>query len=304
MGKSRSVISASSDGSIRQWTRDGKTIGQPWRSDGRGVGSIAVSPDETMLASGSTDGRIRLWDIKDGRIVGKPWEGHSNSVTCVDWSPDGQEVASGSQDGTIRRWNRTGQQIAPPIQVEGWWLTVKHSPQGDKFATCRPGDIIRVWSKNGELLIEISGPDDYSVYSLCWSMDGSCIFSGSGDGVIRKWRLIDGEELVVLRGHTEFVTSLCLTLDECYLLSASADSSVRIWNLGTNNPVGEPLRHDDQVWTVSMSHDRRYIASGGVDTRIYLWDFEAALKQSSNQVCLNMILTFPPSLILAYIECT
>jgi len=124
VGKSRSVISASEDGSICQWTRDGKTIGQPWRSDGRGVGSMAVSPDETMVVSGSVDGRIRLWDIKDGRIVSEPWEGHSHAVRCVDWSSDGQEIASGSQDGTIRRWNCTGQEIAPPIEVEGWWDTV------------------------------------------------------------------------------------------------------------------------------------------------------------------------------------
>jgi len=187
--------------------------------------------------------------------------------------------------------------------VEGWWETVKYSPQSDKFVACGPDNIIRVWSKNGELLIEINESDDYMVMSLCWSMDGTCIFSGSRDGTIRKWRLIDGEELIVLRGHTDTVMSLCLTLDDCYLLSASIDSSVRIWDLRTNNTVGEPLWHDDQVWSVSMSPDRRYIASGGVDKRIYLWDFEAALKQSSNQVCLNMFLTFPPSLILAYIEC-
>ena len=116
-------------------------------------------------------------------------------------------------------------------------------------------------------------------------MDGTCIFSGSGYGTIRKWRVIDGEELIVLRGHTKIVKSLCLTLDECYLLSASMDYSVRVWDLRTNNPVGEPLWHVDEVWTVSMSPDGRYIASGGLDTRIYLWDFEAALKQSSNQVC-------------------
>ena len=195
-----------------------------------------------------------------------------------------------------------GQQIAPPIEVgQGWWATVKYSPQGDKLAACGPDHIIRVWSKNGKLLTEINAPDGSVVVSLCWPMDGTCIFSGSVDGTIRKWRLIDREELIVLRGHTSIVMSLCLTLDECYLLGASMDSSVRIWELGTNNPVGEPLWHDDEVRTDVMSHDRRHIASGGSDKRIYLWDFEAALKQSSNQVCLHVLFTFP--LILAYIEC-
>jgi len=121
---------------------------------------------------------------------------------------------------------------------------------------------------------------------LCWSLDGTCIFSGSGGGTIRKWRLIDGEELLVLQGHINLVMCLCLALDDCYLLSASIDTSVRIWDLGTNNPVGEPLWHDDEVHTVTVMPDRQYIASSGIDKRIYLWDFEAALKQSSDPVCL------------------
>ena len=53
VGTSYNVMSASGDGSICQWTRDGKQVGKPWHSDGGTVGSIAVSPDETMAASGS-----------------------------------------------------------------------------------------------------------------------------------------------------------------------------------------------------------------------------------------------------------
>ena len=187
VGTSHSVISASGDRSIRRWTRNGKTIRQHWRSDGVEVTSIAVSPDETMVIGGSADGKIRLWGIRDGRIIRKPWDGHDGSVRCIDWSPNGQEIASGSQDGTIRRWNPTGRQIAPPIEVgQGWVTTVKYSPQGDKFAACGPDDITRIWSKNGKLLIEVNEPDGCRVVSLCWSMDGTCIFSGSENGNIRK----------------------------------------------------------------------------------------------------------------------
>ncbi|KAG1791877.1 WD40-repeat-containing domain protein [Suillus plorans] len=67
--------------------------------------SLAVSPDETMVVSGSLDGRLWLWNIKKGRMVGDPWEGHNGQVRCLDWSPNVLEIASGSTDGTIRRWN-------------------------------------------------------------------------------------------------------------------------------------------------------------------------------------------------------
>ncbi|KAG2339008.1 WD40 repeat-like protein, partial [Suillus weaverae] len=99
------ILSASRDGSIRQWKRDGTPVGRPWTSDGGEAASIGISPDESMVVSGSGDGRLRLWNIKKGSMIGNPWEGHEGLVGCIDWAPNAQEIASGSQDGTIRRWN-------------------------------------------------------------------------------------------------------------------------------------------------------------------------------------------------------
>ncbi|KIK31417.1 hypothetical protein CY34DRAFT_33463, partial [Suillus luteus UH-Slu-Lm8-n1] len=129
------VMSASEDGSIRQWKRDGEPVGKPWHDDGGGMGTMAVSPDETMVVCGSADSKLRLWNIKEGNMIGEPWEGHDAGVRCLDWSPDALEIASGSEDGTIRCWNPdTGRQIAPPIKTShGWVEAVKYSPQGDKF---------------------------------------------------------------------------------------------------------------------------------------------------------------------------
>ncbi|KAJ8584191.1 WD40 repeat-like protein, partial [Rhizopogon salebrosus TDB-379] len=154
------IISASSDGSIRQWMRDGEPVGEPRRSSGTSIASLAVSPDQTMVVSGSGDGRLRLWNMEGG-MVGDAWEGHSAPVRCLDWSPNAQEVASGSEDGSIRRWNpNTGRQIAPPIETgHGRVHAVKYSPRGDQFAGGGDDNVIRVWSKDGELLVEIKGHD-------------------------------------------------------------------------------------------------------------------------------------------------
>ncbi|KAG2342754.1 WD40 repeat-like protein [Suillus weaverae] len=278
LGASCNVMSASDDGSIRQWKRDGEPVGKPLESDGGGISSMAVCPNETMVVCGGADSRLRLWNIKKGSMIGDPWEGHDDAVRCLDWSPNALEIASGSEDGTIRRWNPdTGRQIAPPIKTShGWVEAVKYSPQGDKFASGGDGAIC-IWSKDGKLLIEIKGHED-AVTSLCWSKDGAHIFSASCDHTIRKWRAIDGQELVVFRGHTNYVTSLCLSLNESYIVSASGDCSIRIWDLKTNQPVGDPLLHDDEVLTVAMSPDGKYIASAGIDKKIYVWILEAALK--------------------------
>jgi len=279
LGTSCNMLSTSGDGSIRQWTRDGEPVGRPWTSDGRPVDSMAMSPDESMVVSGSADGRLRLWNIKRGSMVGNPWEGHDDAVLCLDWSSNAQEVASGSKDGTIRRWSPdTGREIAPPIETgRGRVWAVRYSPQGDKFASSGEDKVIRVWSKIGELLMEIRG-HEREVTSLCWSKDGANIFSTSYDDTIRKLRSIDGKELVVFQRHTNAVHSLCLSPDESHLVTAAADCSVRIWDLETNRPVGNPLLHDDEIFAVIISPDGKYIANAGLGGNIYVWSLDAVLK--------------------------
>jgi WD40 repeat protein len=136
VGTSCNIMSASKDGSIRQWIRDGEPVGELWGGDGGGVNSMAVCPDKTMVVSGSSGGRLRLWNVESG-MVGDPWEGHNAAVGCLDWSPNAREIASGSEDGTIRRWNpNTGRQIAPPIETgHGFVHAVKYSPRRDKFGS-------------------------------------------------------------------------------------------------------------------------------------------------------------------------
>jgi len=231
-------------------------------------------------------------------VVGEPLEGHKDVVQCLDWSPNGLEIASGSEDGgTAKRWNPdTGRQIGPTIDTgHDLVYVIKYSPQADKLASGGLDRMIRVWSKDGKLLIKINGHDNW-VYSLCWSNDGAHIFSASADGTIRKWQLIDGKEVFVLRGHTNYITSICVSRDERHLVSASYDHSVHIWDLKTNQQVGPSLLHDDQVMTVVLCSDGRYIASAGLDKKIYIWSLEAALKQAGDQVGANIAISLARSL--------
>ncbi|KAE8371623.1 ankyrin repeat-containing domain protein [Aspergillus bertholletiae] len=72
------------------------------------VQSVTFSPDGQILASGSDDYTIRLWDVKSGHHL-HTLEGHSYWVQSVTFSPDGQILASGSFNHTIQLWNaKTG----------------------------------------------------------------------------------------------------------------------------------------------------------------------------------------------------
>jgi len=68
------------------------------------VTSVAFSPDGRLLASGSYDKTIKLWEVATGREV-RTLKGHTWGVNSVAFSLDGKLLASGSADGTIKLWD-------------------------------------------------------------------------------------------------------------------------------------------------------------------------------------------------------
>lgn len=69
-----------------------------------GVTSVCVSPDGSLLAAGSLDTVVRLWDTSNGQLLDK-LKGHSDSVYSVAFSPDGKFLVSGSLDKALKLWD-------------------------------------------------------------------------------------------------------------------------------------------------------------------------------------------------------
>jgi WD40 repeat protein len=68
------------------------------------VSSLAISYNGQIIASGSSDKTIKLWDLQTGELL-HTLEGHSDGVTSLAISQNRKFIASGSQDKTIRIWS-------------------------------------------------------------------------------------------------------------------------------------------------------------------------------------------------------
>jgi WD40 repeat protein len=67
------------------------------------VTAVAFSPDGQILASGSDDKTIKLWDLQTGVEIAT-LSGHDSYVQSVAFSPDGKTLVSGGHDKTVKVW--------------------------------------------------------------------------------------------------------------------------------------------------------------------------------------------------------
>ncbi len=76
------------------------------------VRTLAMTPDDALIVSGSWDHTARVWDVATGATL-HVLTGHTGQIEVVTVSPDGSLVATGGWDYTVRVWDvRTGRCLA------------------------------------------------------------------------------------------------------------------------------------------------------------------------------------------------
>ena len=91
---------------IQVWdARTGELVAGPFGDNIHRVNSVAFSPDDKFIVSGSSDSNVHVWDTKTGQSVMGPFKGHTLSVNSVAFSHNGKYIISASNDKTIRIWS-------------------------------------------------------------------------------------------------------------------------------------------------------------------------------------------------------
>ncbi|MBD1825116.1 serine/threonine protein kinase [Cyanobacteria bacterium FACHB-DQ100] len=233
--------------------------------------SLAVSPDQRTLVSGSLDDRIFMWDASTGERLGT-FIGHTKSVNSLAFSPDGRRLVSCSDDDSIKIWDLpSGELIRSLCGHLRDVNAISLSPDGQFFVSGSEDRTVCVWRlQTGELLQSFTTSG--MVRSVAVSPNGQIVASGGLDNQIRLWSLRTGQQIRTLSGHQNSIMSIALNPQGDRLVSASKDKTIRIWEPNSGELLQTLTGHFDIVCTIAISPDGKTLISGSNDKTIKLWN--------------------------------
>lgn len=243
---------------------------------GRDALTAVFSPDGSILATGSDDGTIKLWNSSSGNLI-RTISGHSSYILSIAFSPDGRTLASGGADNQVKIWDvQSGAELRSLVKHSDIVYSVAFSPDGQLLASASDDRSIslwdtRTWQEQRSLLGHSRG-----VVRVTFSPDGKALASTSDDASIRLWNVQTGQQDRVLTGHRGTVRGVAFSPDGATLATAGSDSTIIVWNVASAVSLAILKGHTDKVASVVFSPDGGTIASGSYDKTINIWEVSTA----------------------------
>ncbi|NEU81561.1 NB-ARC domain-containing protein [Nostoc sp. UIC 10630] len=238
-----------------------------------GIFSVAFSPNGKLLATGDTNGEIRLYEVANSQQL-LTCKGHTGWVWSVSFSPDGEILASGSNDQTIKLWDTsTGQCLKTFESHSGGVRSVTFSPDSQVLASGSDDQTVKLWNISTGKCLKTLQENGCSVWSVAFSPKGDVLVSGNDDYKVRLWDINSNSCIHTLEGHTQRVYSVTFSPDGNTLASASHDQTVKLWGTSTGKCIKTLQGHTDLVHSVIFSVDGSALVSCGDDQTVRVWDF-------------------------------
>lgn len=155
-----------------------------------GVTSVCISPDGNLVAAGSLDTIVRIWDVHTGQLIER-LKGHRDSVYSVAFTPDGRGLVSGSLDKTLKYWD------VQPLLARSRNRNMNKNGGAGASGSGKEG---LVTDKTSQCLMNFTGHKDY-VLSVAVSHDGQWVVSGSKDRGVQFWDAKSAVVQCMLQGH-------------------------------------------------------------------------------------------------------
>lgn len=241
------------------------------------VTAVAVSPDQTLLATAAAQHTIRLWNAAQGQDAGT-LSGHTGAITGLRFTPDGKHLISASADQTLRVWNVAEKQLvgridtASPVQAVELVMTAAAGPL--QMASAGTDNFIRLWQVPDRLAQPLANAPPKPLRQAV-SPDQKLIAIGATDGTVRVLDRDSGNLVKAWTAHEGAVPAVAfapVTNGPKQLATIGADGHLRTWNAETGERLANIQGAPGALEALAFSADAKRVVVGATDGKVTVWN--------------------------------
>jgi WD40 repeat protein/transcriptional regulator with XRE-family HTH domain len=260
-------------GEIHVYTAEDRVLYRLWQT--AVVTRIALSPDGRLLAGGSANGEINVWEVASGALMWSSGPGMSlGHSTQLVFSPDGRILATASNTG-LRLWNAgEGTLLATlpqsqPVASIAWKSDRAVLASGDTVGRIRYWAIHR--DAPADLLMTVQAHDKV-VTGVAFSPLGDSLVSGSWDGTVKVWNATNGNLQETLARHQDWVERVAWSGDGRVIAYSVRNEASWLWDVEEHRHRAALRGHTTFVRGLLFTPDNRHLVSASEDGTMRVWE--------------------------------
>mmetsp|Transcript_28720 Transcript_28720/g.37678 ORF Transcript_28720/g.37678 Transcript_28720/m.37678 type:complete len:440 (-) Transcript_28720:300-1619(-) len=241
------------------------------------ITTVAIHPVYSVVASGSEDATVRVWDYESGEYE-RQLKGHTNAIQHVAFNQDGSLLVSCSSDLSLKLWDFSTYECVKTMRGHDHNVSCAiFLASGDQVVSCSRDNTIKFWEvSTGYCVRTLTGHTDW-VRALALSADGTLLASCGNDQSVMVWPLNTapgatqvGEPLVTLREHSHVVECVVFAPSKRRLPPPPPSNNANATANATGASSEEEMKSGQAV--DGAPGQGEMLATGSRDRTVKLWD--------------------------------